>query len=225
MYIKTSTPIKVLLVDDHPLWREGVAAALVDRDDMTLVAEATTVRDAIAQFREHRPDVTLMDLQLPDGNGERAIQRILHDYAKAHIIVLTTFKWNVQAIRLLKAGVRGYLLKSVPGEELLHAIRQVHHGGRYLLAEMTYAIARHVTDNALTAREIEVIAHVANGHSNKQISDLMSISEETVKSHISNILSKLDANDRAHAVMLALRRGIIDLEDCDNPYAGANRGR
>ncbi|GIL39712.1 response regulator [Roseiterribacter gracilis] len=204
-------PIRVLTVDDHPLLREGIAAVIEGQSDMKLVGEATNGVEAIDQFRQHRPDVTLMDLRMPDMNGIEAITAIRKEYPAARIIVLTTYAGDVQALGALKAGASAYLLKSMLRKELLDTIRTVHAGRRHIPAEIASEIAEHATDDALTAREIEVLRRVGAGNSNKQIAALLSISEGTVKAHMKSILPKLDARDRTHAVMIAVKRGILDV--------------
>jgi DNA-binding NarL/FixJ family response regulator len=202
--------IRILSVDDHPLLREGIAALVASQADMQLVAEASNGREAIEQFREHRPDVTLMDLQMPEMNGMDALDSIRSEFPEARLIVLTTYAGDVQAFRALKAGARAYLLKSLLRKELVETIRAVHAGQKRLPPEVAAGIAEHATDDALSAREIEVLRLVADGNANKEIAAQLSITEETVKGHIKNILSKLGANDRTHAVTIGLKRGIIE---------------
>jgi len=204
-------PIRVLSVDDHPLLREGVAALLEGQPDMTLVAQASNGREAIEQFRIHRPDVTLMDLQMPEMNGVDAMIAISGEFPGARIIVLTTYTGDVQVLRALKAGARAYLLKGLLRKELLDTIRLVHAGQKRMPPEIATELAEHATDDALSPREIEVLRLVSGGNANKEIAARLSITEETVKGHIKNILAKLDANDRTHAVTIGLKRGIIDL--------------
>ncbi len=206
-----SARIRVLAVDDHVLIREGIAVLLGDEPDMTLVAEASNGREAIQQFRTHRPDVTIMDLQMPEMNGLDAIIAIRAEFPDAKIIVLTTYKGDVQILRALKAGARGYLLKSTIHKELTETIRAVHAGKKALSPEASYEIAEHATDDALTPAEISVLRLIAAGNANKQIADQLSITEETVKGRVKNILSKLGANDRTQAAMIGLKRGIIEL--------------
>jgi DNA-binding NarL/FixJ family response regulator len=203
--------IRVLTVDDHPVVRNGIAGLVGDQADMVLVGEASNGREAIQQFRTHKPDVTLMDLQMPELNGIDAIIAIRGEFPHARVIVLTTYTGDVQIVRALKAGAQGYLLKNLLHKELLDAIRSVHGGKRILTPELSMEVASHAVDDSLTPAEISVLRRIADGNANKQIADQLSISEETVKSRVKNILSKLDANDRTHAVTIALKRGIIDV--------------
>ena len=203
--------IRVLCVDDHPLFREGIAALLGNQTDMELVAEAVNGREALALFRQHRPDVTLMDLQMPEMSGIDAISAIRSEYPEARIIVLTTYAGDVQVSRALKAGARAYLLKGLLRKELIDTIRAVHSGQKRLTAEVAAEIAEHATDDSLTAREIDVLRLIADGNANKEIAAQLSIAEDTVKGYVKNILAKLGAKDRTHAVTIALKRGIIDL--------------
>jgi DNA-binding NarL/FixJ family response regulator len=202
---------RILIVDDHPLLREGVKAALSNQEDMAVIAEATTGREAIDSFREHRPDITLMDLRLPDMSGIDAIISIRASFPGARIIVLTTFGGDVQALRAMTGGASGYLLKSTPRKELLETIRAVHSGRRRIPAEVASEMAEHAGEEVLTRREIEVLQKVASGNANKNIADKLSISEDTVKAHLKNIMAKLRANDRTHAVTIAVLRGFIDI--------------
>jgi DNA-binding NarL/FixJ family response regulator len=204
--------IRILTVDDHVLLRKGVAALVNGEPDMKLVAEASNGQEAIEQFRLHRPDVTLMDLQMPGLNGTEVIERIRCEFRDARVIVLTTYTGDVQVLRALKAGARGYILKGHLHRELLETIRAVHAGQMRVPPDVAAELARHVTDDELTEREIEVLQLIAAGNSNKLIADALSIGEATVKSHVTNILSKLGANDRAHAVTIGLKRGIIELQ-------------
>jgi DNA-binding NarL/FixJ family response regulator len=203
--------IGVLSVDDHPLLREGISALVNAQTDMKLVAEASNGQEAIEQFRSHRPDVTLMDLQMPEMNGIDAIIGIRSESPNANIIVLTTYAGDVQMLRALKAGARGYVLKGRVRRELLDTIRAVHAGQKRIPPEVAAELANHAGEDDLTAREIEVLNLIAAGNANKEVAGRLRISEDTVKSHIKNILAKLDANDRTHAVTTAVKRGIIEL--------------
>jgi len=203
--------IRVLTVDDHPLVRQGIAGLVGVQQDMVLVGEASDGREAIQQFRTHHPDVTLMDLQMPGMNGIDAILAIRNEFPDARVIVLTTYTGDVQVLRALKAGAQAYLLKNALHKQLLETIRAVHAGKKTLSPEVSYEIAEHATDDSLTPAEIAVLRLIAAGNANKQIADQLSITEETVKSRVKNILSKLGANDRTHAAMIGLKRGIIDL--------------
>jgi DNA-binding NarL/FixJ family response regulator len=208
-----NTRIKILTVDDHPVLREGIAALLDGQEDMVLVAEAVNGREAIEQFRTHRPDVTLMDLQMPGVNGIDAIVSIRSEFPQARILVLTTYKGDVHAARALDAGACGYLLKSALRKELLDTIRAVHTGRKRIPPEIAIGIAEHHSSDTLTARELEVLTLVAAGNANKIVASELGVSEETVKGHMSSILAKLNANDRTHAVTIALKRGILQLEE------------
>jgi DNA-binding NarL/FixJ family response regulator len=202
--------IRVLAVDDHPLVRQGIASLIAVQQDMTLVGEASNGRDAIQQFRTLRPDVTLMDLQMPEINGIDAIIAIRNEFPEARIIVLTTYVGDVQILRALKAGARAYLLKNLLHKELLDTIRGVHEGKKNLSPDASYQLAEHATDDALTPAEVSVLRLIAAGNANKQIADQLSVTEETVKGRVKNILSKLGANDRTHAAMIGMKRGIIE---------------
>jgi len=209
--IPTATEtIRVLTVDDHPLLRSGIAAVIASEEDIMVVGEATNGKEAIEGFRVHRPDVTLMDLQMPVMNGIDAIVAIRREFPGARIVILTTYDGDVQAVRALKAGAAGYLLKSMLREELVNTIRSIHAGGRRIPTEIAAGIAEHVADENLTDREIEVLRKVSTGTSNKIIASQLGVSEATVKSHVKSILSKLGANDRTHAVTIALKRGFIN---------------
>lgn len=203
--------IRVLCVDDHPLVRDGIAFALQAQKDMELVGEARNGEEALTAFRNFRPDVTLMDLQMPHSNGIDAIEAIRSEFPRARIVVLTTYSGDVQAARALKAGATGYLLKSMLRTELIDTIRCVHAGQRRIPPEIANEIAEHVGAESLSSREIEVLRIVAAGCSNKIVADRLDISEETVKFHIKNVLAKLFANDRTHAVTIAMKRGFLDL--------------
>src|ERR1700693_1217700 len=202
--------IRILAVDDHSLIREGIATFIASQSDMRLVAEASNGREAIQQFRVHHPDVTLMDLQMPEMNGLDAMIAIRGGFSEARIVVLTTYAGDVQVLRALKAGARGYLLKNSLHKELLETIRSVHGGKRALSTEASIQLAEHATDDALTPAEIGVLRLIAEGNANKEIAERLSVSEETVKGQVRNILSKLGANDRTHAAMIGLKRGIIE---------------
>src|ERR1700722_18604197 len=203
--------IRVLSGDDHPLLREGPAAIINNQPDMSLVAEASSSSEAVQRFREHRPDVTLMDLRLPDISGIDAMIAIRGEFADARIIMLTTFEGDVEIQRALEAGARGYMLKSMPPGELVEVIRQVHAGKKRVPAEVASHLAEHLSDESLTAREIDVLRHIAGGNRNRDIAERLYISEETVKVHVKHIMEKLGATDRTQAVAIAVRRGIIQL--------------
>lgn len=204
-------PIRLLVVDDHPMLREGIAAIVEGQSDMVLLAEASDGCEAVEMYRAHRPDIVLMDLQMPRMSGDEAMAVIRREYPDAKILVLTTYKGDAQALRALKAGAQGYLLKSALRKELLDTIRSLHAGRRSITPEVAAEIAGHALDDALTTREVAVLGCVAGGNSNKVVADRLTISEETVKAHMKNILAKLEARDRTHAVTIAIRRGIICL--------------
>jgi DNA-binding NarL/FixJ family response regulator len=202
--------IRILAVDDHPLFRGGIVALVAHQSDMSLVGEASNGHEAIQQFRALRPDVTLMDLQMPEMNGLDATIAILGESSDARIIVLTTYTGDVQVLRALKAGARAYLLKNLLYKELVETIRAVHAGKKTLSPEISYEVAEHATDDALNAGEIDVLRLIAGGNANKEIAAQLSVPEETVKGRVRSILTKLGANDRTHAAMIGLRRGIIE---------------
>ncbi len=204
-------PILVLAVDDHPLLRKGIATLVNAESDMKLVAEASTGVEAIKQFRQHRPDITLMDLQMPEMSGIEAMIAIRQEFPEARIIVLTTYAGDVQVVRALRAGARGYLLKAEVNQELLDTIRLVHVGQRRLPPEVAAELAENSGKEALSGREIEVLRLIAAGNANKEIAARLSVGEDTVKRHVTNMLAKLEANDRTHAVTIAIKRGIVEL--------------
>jgi DNA-binding NarL/FixJ family response regulator len=203
--------IRILAVDDHPLLRQGIAALIADEPDMTLVAEAANGREAIQQFRAHHPDVTLLDLQMPEMNGLDAMIAIRGEFSDARIIMLTTYTGDVQALRALQAGARAYLLKNSLHKELLDTIRAVHAGRKTLSPEVSFELAEHAAEDALSPVEVRVLRLIAEGMSNKEIAAQLAVTEDAVKGQVRNILSKLGANDRTHAAMIGLKRGIIEL--------------
>ncbi|WP_349743593.1 response regulator transcription factor [Roseateles cavernae] len=207
----TDRPIRVLTVDDHPLLREGIAAVIKRQADMQIVGEAGNGLEALAQFRQLRPDITLMDVQMPEMDGVQAITAIRAEFAQARILVLTTYKGDAQSWRALRAGALGYLLKSSLRTDLLAAIRAVHAGGRWIPAEIAVELASHAGEEPLTEREIEVLQRIAAGNSNREVGAMLSVSEETIKARMKSILAKLSAKDRTHAVSIALKRGLIRL--------------
>ena len=209
--MKGSTPIRVFCVDDHPLLREGLATLVTNSTDMVLAAEAANGREAIQGFREHAPDVTLMDLRLPDMSGIEALIAIRTEFPDARIIILTTFEGDVEIQRALEAGARGYLLKSMDPPKILEVIREVHAGKKQIPAEIASHLAEHLGEESLTEREIAVLREVADGNRNRDIANKLSISEETVKVHMKHIMEKLGANDRTDAVAIGVRRGVIQL--------------
>ena len=204
-----TNPIRIMAADDHVLLRKGIAAIIASQPDMSLVAEASNGREAVEQYRTHRPDITLMDLQMPEMNGLDAMIAIRTEFPEARIIMLTTYTGDVQVLRAMKVGARGYLLKTLLDKELLETIRAVHGGKKMLSAEASYELAEHATSDALTPAEIDVLRLIATGHANKQIAAQLSITEDTVKGRVKSILSKLGANDRTHAAMIGVKRGII----------------
>jgi DNA-binding NarL/FixJ family response regulator len=206
-----SKKIRILTVDDHPILRQGISALIQDESDMALVAEAANGREAIQQFRTHRPDVTLMDLQMPEMNGLDAMIAIRGEFPDARIIVLTTYTGDVQARRALQAGARAYLLKNSLHKELLDTIRAVHAGRKTLSPEVSFQLAEHVAEEALSPAEVRVLSLIAEGNTNKEIAAVLSVTEDAVKGQVRNILSKLGANDRTQAVTIAVKRGFIDL--------------
>jgi DNA-binding NarL/FixJ family response regulator len=205
-----SSSIRILAVDDHALLREGIAALVAGQSDMSLVGEASNGREAIHQFRTHRPDITLMDLQMPEMNGLDAMIAIRGEFPEARVIILTTYTGDVQVVRALKAGARAYLLKNLLHKELLETIRAVHAGKKTVSPDVSFQLAEHATDDALTPAEVRVLRLIAEGRANKEIAAQLSISEETVKGQVRNILSKLGANGRTHAAMIGVKRGIIE---------------
>ena len=206
-----SKRIRILAVDDHPILRQGIAGLIADELDMTLVAEAANGREAIQQFRTHHPDITLMDLQMPEMNGLDAMIAIRGEFPDARVIVLTTYTGDVQARRALQAGARAYLLKNSLHKELLDTIRAVHAGRKTLSPEVSFELAEHSAEELLSAAEVRVLRLIAEGNSNKEIATLLSVTEDSVKGQVRNILSKLGANDRTHAVTIGIKRGIIEV--------------
>jgi two-component system, NarL family, response regulator len=206
-----TSPIRILAVDDHPVVRQGIVGLVGVQQDMVLIGEASNGREAIQQFRKQHPDITLMDLQMPEMNGLDALIAIRTEFPDAKVIVLTTYAGDAQILRALKAGAQAYLLKNTLHKELLETIRAVHAGRKTLSPEVSYQVAEHATDDTLTPAEIVVLRLIAAGNANKQIADQLSITEETVKGRVKNILSKLGANDRTQAAMIGLKRGIIEL--------------
>jgi DNA-binding NarL/FixJ family response regulator len=209
--MSNATQIRIFCVDDHPLMREGIAAIIRNEDDMTLIAEASCGREAIQTFGDHRPDITLMDLRLPDISGVDAMVAIRTDFPDARIIMLTTFEGDVQIQRALQAGAQGYMLKTMPRKHLVEMIRKVHMGKKQIPVEVAAHLAEHLSDEALSPREVEVLQKIAGGNRNSDIASLLFISEETVKGHVKHIMGKLGASDRTEAVAIGVRRGIIQL--------------
>jgi len=206
-----TTKIRILIVDDHPLLRQGILALIADEQDMSVVGEAENGREAIQQFRAHHPDVTLMDLQMPEMNGLDAMISIRGEFPEARIIVLTTYTGDVQARRALQAGARAYLLKNSLHKDLLGTIRAVHAGRKTLSPEVSFELAEHAAEETLSPLEVRVLRLIAEGNSNKEIAQLLSVTEDAVKGQVRNILSKLGANDRTHAAMIGVKRGIIEI--------------
>jgi DNA-binding NarL/FixJ family response regulator len=206
----SSKSIRILAVDDHPLIRSGIGALLATQADMSLIAEASDGKEAVEKFRVHRPDVTLMDLQMPEMNGLDAMMAILREFPEARIIVLTTYTRDVEVLRAMKVGARAYLLKTLLDKELLDTIRAVHAGKKILSAEASYEVAEHSTDDPLTPGEVEILRLIAAGNANKEIAAQLSLTEDTVKGRVKSILSKLGANDRTQAAMIGVKRGIIE---------------
>jgi len=209
--VSNQARIRVFSVDDHPLLREGIAAIINHQPDMLMVAQAANAQDAVEQFRKHRPDVTLMDLRLPDRSGIDTMIAIRAEFPDARIIMLTTFEGDVEIKRALEAGARGYMLKSMPPKELVEVIRQVHAGKKRVPSQLAAQLAEHMSDEALTEREVEVLGQIAGGNRNRDIAERLFITEETVKVHIKHIMEKLGASDRTQAVAIGVRRGIIQL--------------
>jgi len=205
------TRIRVFSVDDHPLLQEGLAAIINNQPDMVLIAQASNAQEGIQQFRKHKPDVTLMDLRLPDKSGIDAMIAVRSEFPEARIIMLTTFEGDVEVQRALEAGARGYMLKSMPPKDLVEVIRQVHAGKKRIPPQLAAQLAEHMSDEDLTAREIEVLSQIAGGNRNRDIAEKLFITEETVKVHIKHIMEKLGASDRTQAVAIGVRRGIIEL--------------
>lgn len=203
--------IRVFSVDDHPLLREGIAAIINNQPDMVMVAQAANAQDAVEQFRKHKPDVTLMDLRLPDRNGIETMIAIRSEFEDARVIMLTTFEGDVDIKRALEAGARGYMLKSMPPKDLVEVIRQVHAGKKRIPPQLAAQLAEHMSDESLTEREVEVLGQIAGGNRNRDIAERLFITEETVKVHIKHIMEKLGASDRTQAVAIGVRRGIIQL--------------
>jgi len=211
MVVVRAKPIRILSVEDHPVFREGLATIIGSQLDMLLVAQASNAVEAVTEFRRHRPDVTLMDLRLPGANGTDALIAIRGEFPKAQIIMLTTSDGDGEIQRAMRAGASAYILKSMPKDELLNVVRAVHSGRRHIPPEVAARLAEHLGEEDLTTRELEVLRLIRDGHRNKQIADQLSIAETTVNFHIKNLVDKLQANDRTHAVTIALRRGLLQI--------------
>jgi DNA-binding NarL/FixJ family response regulator len=208
----TEKPITVLTVDDHPMFREGIAAVLSLEPDIEVIAEAATAAEAVLLYRRHRPDVVLMDIKLPDGSGIDATATICGEFRGAKVIMLTTYKGDVQALKALKAGAWGFLLKNTVRRELVESVRMVHRGQQRILEEVALELAMHAADELLSTREMEVLRAVGQGQPNKGIARMLGIAEETVKTHMASVLTKLKAHDRTHALLIGLKRGMLDVE-------------
>ena len=204
--------ITVLTVDDHPMFREGIAAVLSLEPDIAVIAEAATAAEAVLQYRRHRPDIVLMDIKLPDGSGIDATAAICGEFRGAKVIMLTTYKGDVQALKALKAGAWGFLLKNTVRRELVESVRMVHRGQQRILEEVALELAMHAADELLSTREMEVLRAVGQGQPNKGIARMLGIAEETVKTHMASVLTKLNAHDRTHALLIGLKRGMLDVE-------------
>jgi DNA-binding NarL/FixJ family response regulator len=207
----SSKSIRILSVEDHPVFREGLSTILASQPDMTLVAQASNAIEAVAEFRRHRPDITLMDLRMPGANGTDAVIAIRGEFPQARLVMLTTSDGDAEIQRAMRAGASGYILKSMPKSEMLRIIRAVHSGGRHVPPEVAARLAEHLGEEDLTTRELEVLRLIRDGYRNKQIADQLAIAETTVNFHIKNLVDKLGANDRTHAVTIAVRRGLLQI--------------